>query len=222
MTTTVRKSNKKEKMQSIYEEFILWFALPSPQKERLGIETLEDFSQEWGVTPRSLSRWKDRQGFEEAVRRLRKKWAFDKTGDVMYGIYKAAVKGNDKSQKLWMQLFEGFTETHEVKQTIKVEVSVNDIRFLIEGLPEPLRTKHYDNFRDLIIDAEQARRAGLLQDGTLTVGSQDEISDEADFTTHDVSDERANVIPRRHSDRVCADMEWQASPYNHQSAARGW
>lgn len=204
---------------SDFEEFILWFAMPRVGKIKMGIETQEEFAKQYELAESTLTRWKDRPEFEARVRHLRKKWAFDKTGEVIEAIYKSSTKGNDRSQKLWMQVFEDFQEKSQVQHTLKVEVSPNDIRFLIEGLPEPLRTKHYDNFRDLIVDAEQVRRAGLMQDSTGTDGLTGEIRYEADQDARNIRDVGAHAVASRHSERVCEDMERTASESHHKSTA---
>lgn len=222
MTNIVQSKHDRQTLRQIYDEFILWFAMPTPEKEKMGIENQTEFAREWEISDRTCSRWKERDDFESRVRQLRKKWAFDKTGDVIYGIYRSSVKGNDKSQKLWMQIFEGFTEKQEVTHTLQVEVSVKDIRFLIEGLPEPLRTKHYDNLTELLIDADKARRTGEFEDDSTDRGLEAEIQDETIIDAPDLSNLRANEIPGSYRERLCQDLEWQVSPHNHKSASRGW
>lgn len=211
-----------------YEEFVLWFALPPDAKIRMGIEFQNQFAEHYNVSGKTLTFWKDRPDFEKRVRELRRKWAFDKTGDVIYGIYKAAIKGNDKSQKLWMQVFEDFTEKQDVQHTLKVEVSVNDIRFLIEALPVTERQKHYDNLRDLLIAADKAKRSGEFEDSSRDYGSEAEVQGQADNDASDVPDERTYEVPRRHSTSVREDMgdqtRWPTptSSYHYQSAAQWW
>lgn len=219
----VNQKNKREVVKAdIFEEYILWAALPLPKKKKIGVETQEDFADMWKISVRSLSRWNDRPEFEDRVRHLRRKWAFHATGDVMWGIYASALKGNDKSQKLWMQMFEGFTEKTEEIKTVRVEITVNDIRHIIEGLKEPLRTKHYDNLTQLLIDADTARQAGEYEDAVVIDGLEGEVSDEAGIDAQVVSDERPHKVSYRHSGSVCEDLERQVSSNNYQSAARWW
>lgn len=209
--------------QDVFEEYILWFALPPIGKIKMGIETKTRFCEFYNVKSTSLWRWEDRPDFIARVKELRKKWAFGKTSDVIYGIYKSAVSGNDKSQKLWMQVFEDFQEKQEVRHTVSVEVSVNDIRFLIEGLPEPLKTKHYDNLTELLIDCEQARRDGNFTDATTNIADlrpEKSISQQAYNDAQDISVvERTYEFSKAHSESVCTDLEWKVSSSNHKSAA---
>lgn len=226
----VKKEESKTQYKLIeYEEFVLWSALPPDARVRMGIEHQYQFAEHYNVAGKTLTAWKDRPDYEKRVRALRKKWAFDKTGDVIFGIYKAAVKGNDKSQKLWMQVFEDFTEKQDVQHTLKVEVSISDIRYLIEALPVTERQIHYDNLRDLLIAADKAKRAGEFEDGSRDYGLETEVQEQADIDAPDVPDNRgANAIPRRHSTSVCADMgnetRWATptSPYNNKSTAWWW
>jgi hypothetical protein len=136
-----------------YEEFILWTAMPDEERDKLGIETQGEFCEKYHIDKNTPTRWKARADFISQVTELRRQWAFDRTGNVIKGIYLSALKGNPFSQKLWLQYFLGFKEQSEVAVTDKVEIGVNDIRFLIEALPEPLKSKHYANLRQLLDDA---------------------------------------------------------------------
>lgn len=214
-----KKDTRFKLKQQQYDEFILWFASPPNIKRALGIDTQTEYAMQQNLAEATLSRWKARQDFEPRVRELRKKWAFDKTGEVIYGIYKAAVKGNDKSQKLWMQVFEGFTEKTEEVKTLKVEISPNDIRHIIQSLPDELQDKHYDNLRDLYIDAENVRRAGQLENSDIDLGFAEEILDETDNDAQVLQDERTDAVPYGYSTSVCSNMERQVSTCNYQSAA---
>jgi hypothetical protein len=142
---------------------------------------------------------------------------------VIAGIYKSAVKGNDKSQKLWMQLFEGFTEKTEVAQTSKVEIGENDIRFIINGLPEPMRTKYNGYITEIIIGANEIKNARTVDDlGWNEPRPEDPVFIETDIDAQDVPDKGANEVACRHTERVCTDMEWTVSENNYQSASRRW
>lgn len=104
--------------QAEYYEFVRWTALPfflrTPSDQQA-------FQMQWKVSADTLARWKKDPNFWEDVRREIREWAKDKTPEVIAGILKAAVKGNPISQKLWMQIFEGFEEksqqTHEMGST---------------------------------------------------------------------------------------------------------
>ena len=142
----------------VYEEFITWSALPPVGREGLGIQTQKDFISTYKLGVNTPGRWKRRPDFPDRVRSLRHEWGLEKTGAVLEGIYLSAMKGNASSQKLWLQYFCDFTTT-KGSQTNKAEISPSDIRFLIEALPEPLKSKHRSHLLDLLNDASAVYEA---------------------------------------------------------------
>lgn len=69
-----------------YHEFILWFAMPTLEREKLGISTQTAFSEFYGVTQQTLSNWKNRPDFEPRVDHVQMQWGKEKTSDVIQGI----------------------------------------------------------------------------------------------------------------------------------------
>lgn len=208
----------------IYTEFILWTAMPPQEKYKLGIEHDYQFADHHHIDRVTLWRWKQRKDYEPRVDAILKVWSVGKTPDVIHGMYRAAVKGNPMSQMLWLQYFKKFNpKAADEAEQKKVEIGVNDIRFLIETLPEPLRTKHLDNLRQLIDDAQHLRHAGQLEDQlVLASGAEDSLQGEADHDAQNVPGKRANEMASRDKARVCADMGRKVSTYNYQSAERWW
>jgi hypothetical protein len=90
------------KRQDIYEEFILWSAMPPTERSKLGIETQDQFVKSYGIGINTPTAWKKNRDYERRVTELRREWAFGKTSAVIEGIYKSAVRGNTQSQKLWL------------------------------------------------------------------------------------------------------------------------
>lgn len=200
-----------------YHEFIMWFAMPTLEREKLGIETQTAFSEYYGVSRETLSRWKNRPDFEPRVDHVQQEWGKERTGDVVMGIYRSAVKGNPMSQLLWLQYFKKFTPKTQVEHTAKVEIGVNDIRFLIEGLPtQELKDEHYNNLRKLLDDAQQARTAGLLEDGDRTDGFTEDVQGQADNDAQDVSGTDADGVPESYTPSVRAHMVWEVHSNHYQ------
>jgi len=221
MTTQTNKHLHKGVVRFVeYEEFILWYATPFKVKEKMGLETQKSFAEFYKLNQHTLSVWKERPEFEVRVRHFRKKWAFEKTMDVIQGMYHSAVKGNPLSQKLWMQVFEDFSEKSETTEIKKVEVGVNDIRFLIDALPEPMKTKHYDNLRELLDDASAIRNARLVESNRWDERPTETIPNETDQDAYSISSDGANAMAGRHTERVCENLEWRVSENNNQSTAR--
>ena len=154
--------NRQPKRVDVYEEFVLWSAMPPSERFKLGIETQEQFVEFYKIGINTPAAWKRRPDYEARVTAIRKEWAFGKTSAVIEGIYRSALKGNPASQKLWLQYFHNFSEKQEVKHVAKTEVGVNDVRFLIDGLPEPHRTKFHGYLREIVDTTCALRHARQL------------------------------------------------------------
>lgn len=183
-----------------YEEFLVWFAMPSPERRKLGakMDLVLDTQTQWGefynVSDSAISRWKRRADFRPRVDALRREWGYGRTSDVIAAIFKSAIKGNPQSQKIWMQYFTDFTERKEEVNRAVVEIGVNDIRFLIEALPEPLKSEHYANLQKLLDDAAAVADSGRPQDGVWEARPADEVPGEADHAPQDVPVAEANLL----------------------------
>lgn len=209
---------------STYDEFILWFALPRHEKISMGLETQKAFAADQHLSERTLNRWKDRPDFLPRIKALRDKWAKERGSDVVAAIYRSAI--NTKSpaapaaQKLWMQIFEGFSEKSQVEHTTNAELTVNDIRFVIEQLPEPLKSKHYANLRELLDDAAAFERARDAQDSRGSDGSAEAILREADHPAPQLPGKSSDEMAKGDQSGVRSDMVGQTPAHNHESAPR--
>ncbi|HQU08211.1 MAG: hypothetical protein B7X04_04355 [Parcubacteria group bacterium 21-54-25] len=55
-----------------------------------------------------------------------------------------------QAQKLWLEYVEGWSEKQNLeKKKDAVLLSIDDIRFLIQGLPEPHQSQSWDRLRDI-------------------------------------------------------------------------
>lgn len=223
-TNSMRNSEMSHpvKRADIYREFVLWTAMPPLEKRNLGIETQTAFCEYYKIGINTPTAWKHRADFEGRVDAILKMWSTDKTPDVIHGIYRSAVKGNPMSQLLWLQYFKKFSPRTEVEHTNKVEVGVNDIRHLIELLPEPLKSKHYANLRELLDDSSAVRDARVVEDSHWTTRPADPILGEADNDAQDVPEQEGHAVAPSHQTGVRAPMDWGNYPSDHQGTARGW
>lgn len=140
--------------EGIYDEFITWFSSPYILRRDTGILDQNAFSKRYGVSEDTLSRWKKRRDFDSRVTALRDEWGHEKTSDIMDAIYRSAVKGNAKSQRLWMQYFSGFDLKKIKEENAKQKyLTISEVHSLIEGLPGWLKKKYNDCMRDLAYDA---------------------------------------------------------------------
>ncbi len=146
----------------VYEEFIAWFSLPSALRFRLGIHDQNDFAMRHNVSKDTLSLWKNRPDFEKRVASIRNTWAFEKTGPIVEAIYRSAIKGNFRAQKLWMTHFEGLGVKKNKGKNAPIEkapifFSHDDFTVYINELPQELQDRYYRVLRDLYLDFEDFR-----------------------------------------------------------------
>lgn len=148
-----------------YAQFIRWSAMTPEEKEWHGIESREQFCKAYHVANSGmLGIWTQRKDFEARVTALREEWVFSKTSEILGGVYAAARSGDHKSQRLWLEHVYHMTEKREADKPNQVEIMPNDIRFLIESLPEPLKTKNYTRLREILDDSAAAAQAGTLKE----------------------------------------------------------
>jgi hypothetical protein len=208
---------------SVYNEFILWSAMPPMEQARLGIETQEAFCEYYKISRDTCWHWKQRPDFQSRRMAILKIWAKDRTPGVVQGIYRAAVKGNSDSQRIWLKYFEGWVEETKIDHTQKVEITTNDIRFIIEGMPEKEKEQCYGYLREILDISQSLREAGRLQDGTASYEADEAIiRDQADNDAQDIPDAEASQIPTRHPSSLCTDMERFVFQDNYKGSARWW
>lgn len=147
---------------AIYNEFLLWSALPKEVRFRSGIEDQNQFAEHHGVSKDTLSLWKKRPEFMTEIRTVRDKWALERTSDIIDVIYQSAAKGNAAAQKLWLKYFEPLKPKEE-KIPDKPLMHPDDLRVMIESLPEALQDKYTMVIRELMDDCF-AMRDGRMDD----------------------------------------------------------
>ena len=147
-----------------YAQFICWSAMTPEERAWHGIETQEQFCKEYKVPNIGmLGIWSQRKDFASRVTTLREEWVFSKTSEILGGVYIAARSGDHKSQRLWLEHVYHMTEKHEEDKPNQVVIMPNDIRFLIESLPEPLKSQNYIRLREILDDSAAAAQAGTLK-----------------------------------------------------------
>ena len=137
-----------------YRQFIRWSALTPEERAWYGIETQEQFCKAYQVADiRTLTAWSEREGFAELVSAMREQWMLAKNGDVLGGIYTSALNGDHRSQKLWLDLTSGIEKKRGAAK--KSYASADDIRFIIDSLPEGAQDRNYARLRDILTDANE-------------------------------------------------------------------
>lgn len=211
---------------STYDEFILWFAMPMHEKRKMGLETIEQFAEYQGVHRTTITRWKKRYDFLPRLKELRDTWGKERTQDVIAAIYFTAISkgvGAPASQKLWMQVIEGWSEKMEIEHTKKVELTVNDIRFIIEQLPEEYKEKFYGYLRDIFDTAQLLRLSGQIGDVDVPdERTEEHVPQQADNDAPDAPKPAADEMAESDQGCIRKDMVWQVQPHNYKGTARWW
>ncbi len=127
-----------------YEQFVLWSALTPEERSWRGIQTREQFCKTYGVpNTRLLDAWAQRPDFEQRVAALREDWIIYKTGDLLGEIYSAARDGDFKSQRLWLDYARRIKEKRDATGPRPEHLSSDDVRRIIDMLPEGMRERNY-------------------------------------------------------------------------------
>jgi hypothetical protein len=149
-------------------------------------------------------------------------WSNDKTPDVVHSIYRSAVKGNPMSQLLWLQYFKGFAPKSQLEQVQKVEVSEQDIRFIIEALPEPHRTKFYGYIDEIVTTANTFRNAHDVDEADWLERPAENVRGETDNDAQEFSDAGSDAVAKGDQAGIRRNMVRPLSANNYQSTSRRW
>jgi len=101
--------------KALYNEFIRFTAYPSILRDKeFGFDTDGGFAKYHHISKDTVSLWKGREQFWDAVAVQLKVWGRGKTADVLMGLYRTAVRyGKAAESKLWLQYFEDYKEKGE-------------------------------------------------------------------------------------------------------------
>lgn len=148
-----------------YAQFVLWSAMTPEERAWHGIETREQFCRVHEVPNVGLLEiWTKRRDFKSRVTIFREDWAFSKTSEVLGSVYAAACNGDHRSQRLWLEHVHHMTEKYDPDKPKRIEVTPDDIRYMIDGLPEPMKTRNYERLREIIDEMADAARAGAFDE----------------------------------------------------------
>lgn len=159
--------NNRPQKESIYLEFVRWFAMSHPEKLETGILDQNGFSEKYKVDKVTLSRWKQRPEFEILVDKNRSRWAVGKTPNVLFSIYQSAVKGDPKSQLLFLKYFKRFSPGNKGGNSKHdgvepMHFAEDDMRHLISLLPKWRQTKYNTMILELVRDADLTLKGEVI------------------------------------------------------------
>lgn len=151
----VRRGPYKEE---VFEEYLNWMSLSTPEKQQLGITTGRDFARTHGISEDRLSKWKRQEGFQELVNeRMRQRWN-ELTPNVLYALYIRCMKyGMASDVELWLAYFQDWTRKMVGKnKKAEVEFTQNDIRALLAPLSKDEQNKYIGLLNEI------SHKAGLI------------------------------------------------------------
>ena len=149
-----------------FKDFVVFFALPDFDKCRMfGIEpdprtgkskvpTQNDFALKYGIHINTLSLWKNRKDFMEAVNSVRKNWGRERVGNVMASLYTRCVKyGMAYDVETYLAYYDNWSRTQVVKH-VQEKFDADDLRSIINSLPEGIQKDAYEKLGEVIAIAE--------------------------------------------------------------------
>ena len=109
------KTSKKKALTrpDVFKEFVVWISIPEPFRE---LKKQGEFAKKYEVSEKTLSTWKQRNDFWEAVEVEWRKWGKEKTSNVIAKFYnRIMTEGIPADFKLWLQYFLNWQEKVEAK-----------------------------------------------------------------------------------------------------------
>lgn len=144
--------------KDVYARFIEWQAQTTKERGKSGITFAKDFANKYGIREATLSEWKKRPEFNELKREAQIAKLSDETSDVLDGLKRRCIKyGMAYDVELFLLYVEKWDRKHVLEILSEVKLGNNDIRTLIDGLPEEEQKRFYDTLTELIAKAEQTR-----------------------------------------------------------------
>ncbi len=157
--TEKKRGVAKPYKNDIYTRFVQWQALTSKERKAGGIPTAQVFAEHYGIDENTLTRWKKRPDFHALKREAQIFRLSDATADVLEGLKERCTRyGMAYDVELFLLYVEGWDRKHVLEILQEVKLGDNDIRSLVEHLPENKQKHFYDTLTNLIGEAEQARK----------------------------------------------------------------
>lgn len=130
------------KHPAAFLRFVAWIAIPDAYRNP---KSQEELAKEVGVDPATLSDWKKRTGFWDAVHDEMRHFLRGRTANVMVAFYNAILREGDAARiRAWWEIVEGWTPKQKVAfagviAVEQVKHATNDELHRIIELAEALR-----------------------------------------------------------------------------------
>lgn len=156
--------------KDVWEKFVEFCSLPGPDRAAMfevpfdpklrryeKIPTQADFAAKYGVHQNTLVKWKKTKEFQELVDQKQARWGIDHTPDVMSALLRRCLQyGISSDVGLWLAFYKQWDRKQVIKH-VHEKLDPDDIRSLIELLPETEKKQAYDHLTNIVIKAERAR-----------------------------------------------------------------
>lgn len=148
----------KPRKKDVFDIFVDWIALPTTERAEMGIETQTDFAKKYGIHNVTLTTWKKREDFKKAKQEAQVSRLENCTADVLEGLKDRCVKyGMAYDVELFLLYVEKWDRKHVLEILGEIKLGDNDIRTIVDLLPENKQKAFYETITDLIAEAESTR-----------------------------------------------------------------
>lgn len=152
--------------KQVFDDFVTFIASPDVEKAEMfeiqkdergryrSIPNQNDFAKRYGVSKDTLSRWKGRRDFIEAVDLKRKQWGLDKVPNVLAALYARCVKyGMAYDVETYLAYFANWSRTQVLKH-VQEKFDADDIRALLAPLPKEKQDEFFTTLTNILAEAE--------------------------------------------------------------------
>lgn len=144
--------------KDVYDRFINWVAMDKEERGKEGLPTMSSFASKYGVRNETLTAWQKRPEFLDLKREAQILKLQIDTSDVLTGLKKRCIKyGMAYDVELFLLYVEKWDRKHVLEILSEVKLGDEDIRTLVDGLPEDKQKKFYVTLTELIAEAKQIR-----------------------------------------------------------------
>ena len=156
-----QRGGRKPNKQTVYDRFVEWIALTTKDRKKLGVSTQRDFAKKYGMHETTLTGWKKREDFGQLKQEAQVSRLQNDTSDVLEGLKNRCVKyGMAYDVELFLLYVEKWDRKHVLEILGEIKLGDNDIRTIIDLLPEAKQKTFYDTLTNLIAEAQSARSIG--------------------------------------------------------------
>lgn len=145
-----------EKHEDAFKAFCRWAAQP---EELRFPKTYKDFEIKWRLPKNYTHKWKEREDFQALRLKYFWNWMFDRFPDVVYAMYKRAIRSSSADARVFAELVGKKLETDKPVAQINPFVLVGVSQEKIDNLFVP---KKYDEVMQKTIELGKAEDAQMV------------------------------------------------------------